>query len=263
MSEALPYVMLGNNITVYVNGTPHDVNKSHLNYNELVEAIKNGDWDTVKEVIDPTKALLKYGNGRVSICGEELFYDDVELSSVLAHQIIRMYKEGFDIDPFIRFVENLMENPSKRAVEELYNFLDKGKMPITPDGCFLAYKRVRDNYTDVHSGKFNNSVGQTVTMPRNQVDEDKDRTCSTGLHFCSMGYLNSFGGSRIMVLKINPKDVVSIPSDYGDTKGRCCGYEVIGELGVNPEDAFTAAVMDNANSQADLLDDDEDDEYSW
>jgi hypothetical protein len=50
-----------------------------------------------------------------------------------------------------------------------------------------------------------------------------------------------------MILKINPRDVVSIPVDYNDSKGRCCRYEVIGELGAetNPKDAFQEPVQDN------------------
>jgi hypothetical protein len=76
----------------------------------------------------------------------------------------------------------------------------------------------------------------------------KNNTCSTGLHFCSEGYLNSFGGERTVIVKINPADVVSIPSDYNDAKGRACRYEVIGELGVEPEEAFTAPVQENANT---------------
>ncbi|MHA1290409.1 MAG: hypothetical protein ACTSPB_23760 [Candidatus Thorarchaeota archaeon] len=127
---------------------------------------------------------------------------------------------------------NLKDNPSKRAVDELYGFLEKNLLPLTPDGHFVAYKKVRDNYMDIHSGTFNNSVGQICEMARNEVDEDKDRTCSSGLHFCSLEYLPSFGGwsgSRVMLVKINPRDVVSIPSDYNNSKGRACRYEVIGE----------------------------------
>ena len=78
------------------------------------------------------------------------------------------------------------------------------------------------------------------------------QTCSYGLHFCSEGYLRHFGGDRVVILKINPRDVVSIPTDYNNTKGRCCRYEVIGEVGVNPEDEkeFTQPVQENANSFA-------------
>jgi hypothetical protein len=69
-------------------------------------------------------------------------------------------------------------------------------------------------------------------MPRNAVDEDKERTCSYGLHFCSIQYLPSFSdsdGGKTMIVKINPKDVVAIPADYNNTKGRTCRYEVVAE----------------------------------
>jgi hypothetical protein len=32
------------------------------------------------------------------------------------------------------------------------------------------------------------------------------------------------------LIKINPADVVSIPSDYNNAKGRCCKYVVVGEI---------------------------------
>lgn len=130
----------------------------------------------------------------------------------------------------IAFFENLILNPSESAVKELFLFLEANELPLTDDGCFLAYKRVRDDYKDCYSGTFDNSIGSTVSMKREDVNPNRHDTCSTGLHFCSKDYLKSFYGAHIMVLKINPKDVVSIPSDYNNAKGRCCRYEVIGEL---------------------------------
>jgi hypothetical protein len=69
-------------------------------------------------------------------------------------------------------------------------------------------------------------------MPREQVDKDRNNTCSVGLHFCSKDYLSSYGGAsgHTMIVKINPADVVSIPSDYDNTKGRTWKYEVVGEI---------------------------------
>ena len=128
-----------------------------------------------------------------------------------------------------------MENPSLRAVEELYGFLEVCMLPITEDGHFLAYKKVRSDFKDIYSGTMDNSVGQVLDMPRNSVDEDKDRTCSSGLHFCAKSYLSHFGswnssGNRVVVVKINPRDVVAIPSDYNNAKGRTCRYEVVDVL---------------------------------
>jgi hypothetical protein len=149
----------------------------------------------------------------------------------------------------VNFMHNLMKNPSKRSVDELYGFLEKNNLPLTPDGHFLAYKKVRRDFKDIHSGTMDNSPGTIVEMERNQVDDNKDQTCSTGLHFCGLSYLDHFGGSdsRVVIVKIDPADVVSIPSDYNGAKGRACRYEVIGEMGVKAEDAFTAPVQTNAH----------------
>jgi len=243
-----PFVLQGNNVTVVIGSKPYTISKTHITYQKVVDAIKAGDWETVKEVIDPKKVVLNYGAGNVSIQGDKLFWKGEELHGALATRMVAMLQEGFDVAPFIAFMENLFQNPSKRAVTELYGFLEKNNLPITPDGHFLAYKKVRDNFLDVHSGTMNNSVGKIVEMERNQVDDDKNNTCSTGLHFCSQEYLKSFGGERTVIVKINPRDVVSIPSDYNASKGRSCRYEVIAELGVEPDEAFTAPVQETANS---------------
>ena len=244
---SLPYLIQGSNIVVVINNQPHTISKTHITYQKVLDAIKANDWATVQDVIEPKKVVINYGAGNVEVQGDELFWKGRPMHNALTTRMIAMLQEGFPIEPLVLFMENLMSNPSKRAVDELYGFLEKNNLPITPDGHFLAYKKVRENYMDVHSGTFNNSIGMICEMERNMVDDDKDRTCSTGLHFCSQEYLNHFGGEHTMILKINPRDVVSIPSDYNNSKGRCSRYEVIGELGVNPEDAFTAAVQDNAN----------------
>jgi hypothetical protein len=246
-----PFIIQGNNVTVVIGNKPHTISKTHITYQKVVDAIKAGDWDTVKDVIEPKKVVLSYGQGNVSVQGETLYWKGEVLNSGLAVRMIQMLQEGFAIEPMVNFMENLYKNPSKRAVTELYGFLEKNNLPITPDGHFLAYKKVRANYFDVHSGTMDNSIGNIVEMERNAVDDDKDRTCSTGLHFCAQSYLNHFGGERVVIVKVNPADVVSIPSDYNDSKGRACRYEVVGEVGSSDEDttnAFDKPVQSNATN---------------
>ena len=244
-----PFIVQGSNVTVVIDGKPHTIAKSHMTYQKVVDAIKAGDWPTVKQIIDPVKVVLNYGKGNVSIQGDKLFWKGEPFAGVLATRMVQMLEDGFSIEPMVLFMERLMKNPSKRSVDELYGFLEKNNLPLTPDGYFLAYKKVRRDFKDIHSGTMDNSPGTVVEMERNQVDDDKDRTCSTGLHFCGMSYLNHFGGSdsRTVIVKIDPADVVSIPSDYNGAKGHACRYTVIGELGVNPEEAFDKPVQTNAN----------------
>ena len=245
---AYSYLIQGKNIVVVIDNKPYTITSTHMGYEKLKQAIKDSDWDTVKSVVDPAKEILNYGKGLVAVQGSKVFYRDREMVGVITQRLIDMYQEGFPVEPLILFMENLMQNPSKRAVEELYTFLEKGKLPITPDGHFLAYKKVRKDFLDIHSGTMDNSPGKVVEMERNEVDDDQNRTCSAGLHFCSKDYLDHFGNSdsRTVILKINPADVVSIPADYNATKGRACRYEVLGELGVHPDEAFIAPVQVDA-----------------
>jgi hypothetical protein len=258
-----PYLIQGNNIVIVIDNNSHTINKQHISYQKIVDAIKASDWESIKELIEPTKSLVDYGQNNIKIEGGVLYWRGEVFSNALSDKIIEMYREGFPIEPMIAFMENLMTNPSHRSVTELYRFLERGNLPITSDGCFLAYKKVRSDYKDCHTGTIDNSVGQIVEMERNKVDDDKDRTCSSGLHFCSQDYLNHFGGERIMILKINPRDVVSVPSDYNDTKGRCCRYEVIGELtgSQKPGTVFTKPVQDNIDEEEDVDEDLSYDEY--
>lgn len=246
-----PFLIQGNNITVVIDNKPHTISKTHITYEKVKEAIKAGEWETVKDIIEPKKVVLNYGKGNISIQGETLYWKGEVFHNAIATRMIEMLTEGFSIEPLVLFMENLLTNPSHRSVNELYGFLEKNNLPITPDGHFLAYKKVRENYMDVHSGTFDNSVGKICEMERFKVDDDANRTCSSGLHFCSQSYLNHFGGERVVIVKINPADVVSIPTDYDFSKGRCSRYEVVGEVGASAEDtsaAFTAPVQSNAQN---------------
>jgi hypothetical protein len=245
---AFSYLIQGKNIVIVIGSNTHTISSSHISYDKIKEAIKTSDWDTVQDLVEPKKVILQYGQGNVEVQGDKMFWKGKEFHNYLAGKFIEMYQEGFPVEPMVAFMENLMQNPSKRAVEELYAFLEKGNLPITADGHFLAYKKIRNDYKDIHSGTMDNSVGTVVEMERNEVDDNAQRTCSTGLHFCSKDYLQHFGGhdSRTVILKINPRDVVSIPADYHSTKGRACRYEVIEEINKEAADAFIAPVQQTA-----------------
>jgi len=239
-----------NFLTVMISGVTHTINRDHANYDAIRSALRDKNFDEVESLINVRKSVESFVQGKITVEADRVLYGDLEIRGSVVNRILAMRREGFDAQPMMKFLENLMQNPSKRAVDELYGFLEATNLPITEDGFFLAYKKVRDDYMDFYTGKMDNSVGQTPEMPRNQVDDNKDRTCSDGLHFCSLTYLPHYhgGSGRVMIVKINPRDVVSIPSDYDNAKGRACKYEVIGENTTDTretENFFTAPVYDN------------------
>ena len=214
------------------------IDTAHRNYDEIVAGMKAGEDDKVINLINIAAQIERAVRAssdteNVSIVEGEVLFQGEPIHNSLTTRIINMADEGFDIGHMVLFLENLMMNPSYRAVNELYNFLEVGAIPITENGTFLTYKKIREDYTDVYTGMFDNSIGAEPEMPRNHVNEDSSQTCSAGLHVCSYDYLPSFGtspGNRVVICEVNPRDVVSIPDDYNNTKMRVCKYKVIGEV---------------------------------
>ena len=234
-TTTLKYVLTPSNLTVLLGARPYNIAKTDSIYTDVVELVKaNATEDAVLAVINRAQAAVQKAaqiTPNIAIANGVVTFKGQSIDNSLTTRMLQMLDEGFDLIPMAKFLENLMDNPSYRAVSELYGFLEKGNMPITPDGHFMAYKAVRPDYKDIHSGTMDNSIGRVVEMPRNGVDDDKNRTCSAGLHFCSFEYLPHFAhaNGHVVLVKINPRDVVAIPADYNDTKGRTCRYEVTGE----------------------------------
>jgi hypothetical protein len=160
-----------------------------------------------------------------------VFVDGDSIQSVVADRIINFLADGVDCLPIFKFITRLQLNPSKRAVDELYTFLEHKHLPLTETGTFLAYKAVRHDFTDKHSGKFFNGVGEVLSMPRNKVDDDKNVGCSYGFHAGTLEYASNFacGSDKLVLVEIDPADVVSIPTDCEFQKLRTCRYKVVAE----------------------------------
>lgn len=251
----LKYMITGSSVTVIVSGKSKSVDKTHPNFVKIIEAIKANDESEVNRLIDIADTLNKMNLGNLNVIdGKKVVHNSGEVLPLHLEQRILEYIDlGLDALPLSNFFDNLMQNPSYRAVNELYDFLEVAKMPITEDGCFVAYKKVREDYLDIYSGTMSNAVGKVCEMPRFKVDEDSDRTCSTGLHVCSFEYLQHFGssqGDRVVLCKINPRDVVAIPKDYNNTKMRVCRYEVVDEFNMTEGEKLEICGIQNYNTNS-------------
>ena len=228
------FMFTDNGVSIMFDDGYHVTVYDHMaNYDALKDALRAEDWNLAKDLSNPvvavTRAIANVSE-TIRIDNGIVYYNGTPLHTELTDRMVSMVEDGFDVKPLGMFLDNLMQNPSARAVDELFGFLAAGDMPITEDGHFLAYKRIKKDWTDCHSGKIDNSIGTVVSMLRNKVDDNCNNTCSSGLHFCSHDYIKNFYGERLVVVKIDPRDVVSIPVDYNNTKGRCCKYTVIAEI---------------------------------
>jgi predicted nucleic-acid-binding Zn-ribbon protein len=233
------YLLTSNYVSVMnlVTGEVTKITKDSPRFEAACNAVKDGRFEDVPKMTSKNVLInssVVNGNQIISIRDGRVWYtppggQEFELVNEMTARVLKNIEDGFDAQPFVNFMTNLMSNPSSTAIKELYLFLEATELPITDDGHFIAYKMVRDDYTSIYDGKFENKVGTVVEMPRNMVDDKRENTCSQGLHFCSRKYLKSYGSrqsdnDRLLLVKINPADVVSIPSDYNNAKGRASKY---------------------------------------
>lgn len=155
-----------------------------------------------------------------------LYENDGPIPAELNSRIILYKEQGIPYDSLLKFWNNLKQNPSFNARQMLFAFLTHNGHPFTEDGCFIAYRGVTAEFKDVHTGKFNNSVGSVCEMDRSKVDDNPNNTCSSGLHVACFDYAKGFG-TQLIEVKVNPKDVVAVPVDYNGTKMRTCRFEVV------------------------------------
>lgn len=226
----MTYIITPEGITVVSNGQSYTLSSTHGNYNDVLDAIRNGeDESIIVELLNPKVALTRYLGDSFEVGENTVKFNGEEVHGTLVKRIIDCHRDGLPTEPLLKFFENLEANPSFRAREELYDFLAHRNMPITPDGCFLAYKSVKSDFTDHHTGRFNNRVGTVLEMERRKVDDDRDNGCSYGFHAGSLEYATTFGGDdrKVLIVKVNPADVVSVPTDCECQKLRTCRYEVV------------------------------------
>lgn len=261
----VPYIETNGGVSAYLCGRQYIVSKEVKYFADFLKAIVEGDEEGALEI--HTSSLKRMTEAvtltpEISVLEGRILYNGEPVDPVISERMVAMLEEKKPMQYMVNFLENLMQNPSWRATMQLYPFLEFGRNPITPDGCFLAYKAVRENFFDIHSGKFDNSIGAKPSMARNRVDEDPNRTCSNGLHVCSFDYLPHFShaNGHVMVVKVNPRDVVAIPADYHNTKMRVSTYEVVAEYKdfyvEHPECAFHSAVVEDFEDFGDQADGD-------
>lgn len=183
--------------------------------------------DKVDEEIDITKVAPTLQNFIIKITNDINVDDNVVLAwTKFARKLQR------NVDPYIR--------------SQLFNFLNylidtENSLALTPEGNFIGYKGIQKNYLSSRAGngfvdgveykntQIPNKPGTIVSMNRHEVQADPDQTCSFGLHVGSYSYAKGFQ-PLVVLVEVNPENVVSVPSDYNGQKLRCSEYKVIKEV---------------------------------
>lgn len=200
-------------------------------YERIKTMLVNGWFEEIPDAVDRALAVKNASGGKFTVQDGCIIIDGEALPDSLSDKLLELVDANLDTTPLERFWDNLKENPSNESRKDLYDFLTVNDFVITPDGCFIGYRRVRNDWLDKHSRTYDNSPGNTVFMSRTDVDPNRNNTCSRGLHIAAWNYAkNCFGNGRLIECKIHPKDVVTVPPDYNQQKMRVCRYQILREV---------------------------------
>jgi hypothetical protein len=243
-------------------------------FDRIVELYKEKKWDEIKDYFNLKNYVFKYSNGRIKVGDEVVLYDNKEVHNEIATRILQFLKEGIDIAPLCLFLENLWNNPEEHVRQDLFLFLENNQLPITDDGGFVAYKLVKNDYSPYYmSGmKERYHVGFDVTYPREQCYNGRTECGGGGLYFARKEYWSSVsfdeqnrysGDGRMLIVKIMPQDVTSVPAGEGGRKGICCKMYVLNEYESVKQKVVDKAVFsvrpeaqDIINKVSEVLEDD-------
>lgn len=240
-------------------------------YDEFVDALLTGaEADEVQRLASAERIVAEKFRGlseRVSVGAGRVFFDGDEVDDSIAQHLLRVLDEKReDWRPLVAFMENVAANPNAHSREQLYDWLRAHQFTITEDGSIIGYKGVagsEGSYHSVHSGsairngeavtgQIPNAVGDTIEMPRSRVQHDPSAACSYGLHVGTYSYAHTWAQGAMLKVAVNPRDVVSVPTDAGGEKVRVSRYRVLDVIDA-PE---TAAVLyDSPDEDEDYCDD--------
>ncbi len=242
------YIETENALTVVIaeTGKIYNIDNTHPNWDKARQNLYAGQYEGLEELLSVKKTVETFFSqstvGSVEIDDTGVKLNGEYVNNYLTNKILDFAKRGLPTAPLVKFFEKVMKNPSYRAVNELYKFLEHGLMPITPDGNFLGYKSVRADYMDWYSNTFRNQVGDAPERKqRNQVCDDPDVGCSEGYHVGTLEYAKDFHypSNRVVIVEVDPSDVVSVPHDCQHQKLRTMFYKVVGEFEKPLDNDFT------------------------
>lgn len=208
-------------------------------FDQVVEAVETGRYEDIPGIISP-KNFLASGNLQFDEKTGEITFNGYRLKNNLTDRIHEYWSLGIPVEPMIRLLKNIMGHEIEYMAEELFDFLEHNNLPITEDGCFLAYKLTKEDGSPFYhaSSEIRYSVGKVIEMPKYKASTDRETCGGAGLYFGNPKYWGEgefegkawIGSGKMFLAKINPRDVTAIPRHYKDGKAKCWRMEIVKEF---------------------------------
>lgn len=238
------------NLTVFIAGQrPLSADSTNPNWDAMVQGVLAGD-ESIVDLFDMAAAAARKFErlgDRVTANAGRIFLDGDEIDNALTRQIIRFLEAGVDDwQPLVKFFEKALSNPNQHSREQLYVWLERHDLTISEHGDMVVYKGCtmhndgilrssRSGPAIVNGQEMNgyvpNEIGSIIEMQRSSVVHDPSIGCSVGLHVGTANYAKDYArNGALLEVHVNPRDVVSVPTDCDAQKVRVARYRVVAEI---------------------------------
>jgi hypothetical protein len=235
-------------VGVYHNGELHMATPANPYFNEIINRIKaDPDDETVIDLFDYAAAIARQIEAAFEDCvnlkveNKMLTYKGQPVPNEINDLAVRfVQKNPAGLAPLAKFLDRVYDNKNAYTRDVLLPWLNNKGFHFNEDGMLVGYKKVNDDYSSVHSGpgivngvpcdgNLDNSPGNVLEMDRGSVEFDPGQGCAAGLHVGTYGFARSFSGTRLLMVLVDPKDIVSVPNE-DSAKMRVCKYVVLKEV---------------------------------
>ena len=268
----VPFSYVSGNLTLILDGKSASVGSDHPNFKAIRNGLRDKSADELCVLVDLNVVAEKAAiwaqdltSGHVTINNGTIYYDDKAVDESLTAEVAQLQGAGMPVVGMFKFIGRLYNNMSYRARHELLAFMQRNGLTIDSEGFLIAYKAVTADYMDKWHGTIKYAVGSEISMDRGEVDDNDSKACSKGLHAGALSYVYWYGNGddRIIIVRIDPADVVCVPKASDCRKLRCCRLVVIGDY----DGEFKHTVYDVDKSVEERYEDeyeeDDKDEFDW
>lgn len=255
--------------TVYIDGKQFVTNDTNPAFGDILDRLRDNDLENIEELFDAERGLTKRFeklSDRVAVRNGKVYFDGDPIENDLSDHLLRVMRDGKDVAPLVNFWERIAANPLEHSRENLLRWLKATQgFTITSEGLILGYKGLRQDYTSVSAGpgvvngvevngNLDNTVGNVVEIARSQVNHNPRVGCASGLHVGTWDYARSFGHGIVVEVLVDPRDVVSVPTDCNGQKMRVCRYKVVGNATGNRPDSVIEDYDEDDFAETDYAD---------
>lgn len=233
------------NLTVVTDdGDMYVADNNHPNWDSILGGVLADDEDVIA-LFNPAEAVreqFEVLTNRVTVRGGKLVVDQTVVEDVFADLAVRLLGEGGNFWPLVKFHEKLAGNTDASVRSQLARWMQAEDMTLSEEGDIIGYRAVRNDFKSKNAGPgivngeyfahahLDNSPGNIVEIPVENVTVDPNIGCASGLHVGAWSYLPSFKGMDDVVVRVvvDPRHVRSVPYECDSQKMRVSRFRVLG-----------------------------------